>query len=423
MKLCCIYYFEISTSRNAPEFARLAYFGQHAQTTTTLITSKRGVVDPEIAKHVKLCRCPIEIGFLKDDAFYLCNFAIFMVYATLKVAWLRLTRQVDVLYTIQTPDSMIAWFFKAATRVRWMVDILDLPYLYAADLAERKHVKRFFFPSIRNLILSIMKKIIRHADVVGTTSFGINEGFAKALVNEFNVPPEKIFMVSNGVNLDLTKPQNIAQRTDCFNVFYVGLVSRMRGLDTLTQAVAELAKDIPNIRLTLVGPVKEGDEAWLAEQGKELGITERIDFRGTLPHHEVLPLIEQAQVCVNPSPRRKEHDGNHRIKIFEYLAMGRAVVVTNLAGASRIITDRENGLLVEPDDPADMAGAILELAQDDKLRHKLEHNARPSIEQFDLKKIAGSIHGKLEELTGKEDGSGNPASSSSDTSCATPPKH
>lgn len=393
LRICWPMFFDISSSRNAPEFARLAYLGRHAQ--VTLLTRRGNVIDPELLANLTVRRCPLEISRLKDDAFYLVNFTLYLFWALGVVGWLRLRRRVDILYSMQTPDSLVC-VLHHALGCPWVVDILDLPHLYASNLNAQKRRRSSFFPGLRSLLLSVMKWVIAKADRVVTTAFGPDEGFAKTLRQECGVAEDKLVLVTNGVNLDFTRPAGLPERDDCFDVFYVGLVSRLRGLDTLLQAAATIKDDIPDLRLTLVGPTRGDDAEWLQQRSAELGLQTVVEFLGEMPHRDVLRHMEGAHVCVNTVPRTIEHDGTHRIKMFEYLAMGKAVVASRLAGSARIVNEGENGLLVEPEDHQALAAAILRLYRQPELRQRLRSNARPSVLKFDFNLIARKVLQTLE---------------------------
>jgi glycosyltransferase involved in cell wall biosynthesis len=107
-----------------------------------------------------------------------------------------------------------------------------------------------------------------------------------------------------------------------------------------------------------------------------------------VPHEEALREIESADVCVLPLTDTVEnYNYTLPIKLFEYLALGRPTVASNLVGVRQVITDRENGILIRPDDADAMAKAVTELARDPDLKQRLEQNARASIEQYDWTRV------------------------------------
>lgn len=98
---------------------------------------------------------------------------------------------------------------------------------------------------------------------------------------------------------------------------------------------------------------------------KNLGISDKIEWRGFVPYNKVPEALSQIDVFVYPSL----HEGFGRA-IMEALAMERAVVTTNVGGIPDLIKDGINGFMVEPNNPEMLAGKIKELMENKELRGK-----------------------------------------------------
>jgi glycosyltransferase involved in cell wall biosynthesis len=136
-------------------------------------------------------------------------------------------------------------------------------------------------------------------------------------------------------------------------ILAVGLLYEAKGFDVLLDALARL----PDERLTLVGdgPLRGALEA----QAERLGISERVDFRGTLPKTEVAELMRRARVVAAPS--RFETSG---VVAIEALASGAPVVATRVGALPELLGDG-GGTLVPPGDPAALADALTAVSLDD----------------------------------------------------------
>ena len=294
--------------------------------------------------------------------------------------------QIDLIYTFFDPFSTIQGFILKLLGYKWVVDLIDHPIL--PSKAGKNY--RLFYKTGAYM----SRKILRHADLV------ISAILPEAL-DEYNIGSQKIFAVTNGVNLNITKPKGATKEDNTFRIFYVGYVRKDRGMDTLLSSIAILKDKIFSLRLTLVGDAEGGDKHYLDKTIKSLDLEKYVDFRGVLSHDEVLYLEECSDICIFPFSEREELDCIYPIKILEYLAMGKVVVATNLKGVRTIIKDGENGLLVEPENPEDMAKAILKIYKDPELRKKIESNARRSVEKYDWDKINERIDKKLKEVVPK----------------------
>jgi glycosyltransferase involved in cell wall biosynthesis len=289
------------------------------------------------------------------------------------------------------------FLLKLLTGVRWVVDICDDPGLPLHDYRRRpgpSYVKLLFLLG-RDLSFRFL---LKYADLVITQGERLDVGMPVILSSTYGVTPDRMISVPNGIDLERIIPLGLSPQNERFTGFYVGYISRSRGLDTVLGAARNLAGRIPSFRLILVGSTKEEDYEWLIHTIDEFGLKDTVDYLGEKPNHEVLRLIEQADVCLYPFPRFPELDCIYPVKIFEYLALGRAVVATRLSGIKAIITDGINGRLVEPGDEMALAGAIHELYCDPALRKRLESQARQSIARFDIRFINQGINRSLEAV-------------------------
>ena len=116
-----------------------------------------------------------------------------------------------------------------------------------------------------------------------------------------------------------------------------------------------------------------------------LGLGDRVTFPGRVDHATAMRLFAGCSSFVLPS--RHEPFG---IVNLEAMAAGKAVVATRVGGVPEIVTDGENGLLVEPEDSAELATALRRLADDAALRERLGAAGRQRAEGFTWPAIASA---------------------------------
>lgn len=141
------------------------------------------------------------------------------------------------------------------------------------------------------------------------------------------------------------------------HVVFVGNITPRKGLDTLVDGVAASESAI---NLTIVGRVD--DESYVAEVRqsiREHGLTDRITFAGWCSDEQLAEHFRTAHVLAVPS--RYEGFG---IVYLEGMSFGLPALATRAGGATDIITDGENGALVEPDDSAAVGRALTHFASD-----------------------------------------------------------
>jgi glycosyltransferase involved in cell wall biosynthesis len=155
--------------------------------------------------------------------------------------------------------------------------------------------------------------------------------------------------------------------------FYPG----WKGHDTFLAAAQVVLRTLPEARFVLVGKSTDSEtmRSWVAAAG----LSERVilaGYRTDVP--DVLAALDVLANC----PRARE---GLSVAILEALAAGRPVVATRVGGIPEIVRDGETGLLVPPDDPEALAGAIVRMLSDPALASRLGSNgARLVREHFTL---------------------------------------
>ena len=149
------------------------------------------------------------------------------------------------------------------------------------------------------------------------------------------------------------------------------------------RVVALLAKDFPEVRLTMVGPDK-GDGSWEATHriAGELGVLDRIQWPGGVPKTEVPSILDAADIFLNTT-----NIDNAPVSVIEALACGLCVVSTDVGGLSRLLTHEENALLVHGDDAPAMATAVSRILREPGLAAHLSSSGRRLAENSDWSRV------------------------------------
>lgn len=170
--------------------------------------------------------------------------------------------------------------------------------------------------------------------------------------------------IPNGV--DLTSfPRSLVSRgmsNDQFTLMYFGAHGLANGLENLLSAM-KLVQDhdgVPHIRLRMIGdgPLKSS----LMTQANELGLA-NIDFESPVPQQHIPELASHADafvITVLNLPGLYRY-GISMNKLFDYLAAERPIIIASDA-ANNPVRDACAGLTVAPGDPAELARAIIQLA-------------------------------------------------------------
>jgi glycosyltransferase involved in cell wall biosynthesis len=119
-------------------------------------------------------------------------------------------------------------------------------------------------------------------------------------------------------------------------------------------------------------------------------------FTGAVPHSDVAALLSAADVAVIYPPGISATIVETPLKLFEYMASGKAIVAPCVPNMRRVLEDRVTALLVPPDTPAALAGALRELFGDSQLRLSLGERARrQAIHRHSWNRAVGEVEGVL----------------------------
>ena len=153
---------------------------------------------------------------------------------------------------------------------------------------------------------------------------------------------------------------------------FVGFVRDWHGLDTVVRAMAEPQVG-PPVALLVVGegPARTGLEALAAE----LGLGDRVRFTGLRPRAEIAPLINSFDIALLPASVPYASP----LKLFEYMAAGRAIVAPDQPNLREVLRHGHNALLFDPARAGAMWEAVRLLASDAPLRARLGATARADV--------------------------------------------
>ena len=222
------------------------------------------------------------------------------------------------------------------------------------------------------------------------------------LLARLGVDESKVQVIPNGADLD--PPAARPDDAPPSYLLYFGAAQSWQGVETLLRAFARLA-DFTELRLVLCA--SRASRSWrrIEKLAAKLGLAERIVWKYALEEGELSRWRQHAAVSVAPltdSPRNVVQ-GCAPLKILESMASGAAVVASDLAPVRELIRDRENGWLVHPDRPAELARAIRILLEHRDVAHRLGANARRTIEErYTWKRSTDALRGAYRELIRSE---------------------
>lgn len=190
------------------------------------------------------------------------------------------------------------------------------------------------------------------------------------------VKPKKQFtVIPNGIDIGKFSPQPEAVVPD--TILYFGTLVRKKGTLELPPIFNAVYQKNPNAKLMLVGldsndPKTGNSSVWQMIQPMfDPEALKNVTYAGNVDYSEIGHYISRSAVCVFPS-----YAEALPVSWMEAMAMGKAVVASDIGWAKEMIVDGKEGFLVHPADHQHYADRILELLSDTQLQQTFGKNAR-----------------------------------------------
>ncbi|WP_129117060.1 glycosyltransferase family 4 protein [Halegenticoccus tardaugens] len=212
-------------------------------------------------------------------------------------------------------------------------------------------------PEWRNEIYRRVER--RYLD--GVDAFVHNSETTRRAVGRLTDPDPSVVAYPAGDRFgDVLSPDRIRERAQerPLRVIFVGNVTRRKGVHTLVEGLGRTRADW---RLTVVGDlgVDSAYVAKLRDTVEELGLGDRVALTGRLPDDELAGLLADSHLFAMPS----SYEG-FGIAYVEAMGFGLPVIASTAGGARELVSHRENGVLVAPDDPSEIVDAVTPLSRD-----------------------------------------------------------
>ena len=280
-------------------------------------------------------------------------------------------------------------------------DLIDAHFFYPDGVAAARLGKEFGRPVVITARGSDINYYPRHAvpkrEIIWAAEqaaglIAVSQALKDRMV-ELGVNPEKIRVLRNGVDLEMFRPtdQTPSPRTargDCPVILSVGGLVPIKGHDLIIRALAMLPKG--TLKIAGEGPLR----AHLERLAAEVGVADRVDFLGAVPHRELAAVYCAADLMVLAS----EREGWPNV-LLEAMACGTPVVGSAVGGVPEVIADPAAGSLFHDRTPEAIANAIRKLLADPPRRS----DTRAYAEKFGWQPTSDGQRGLFQEILDRTD--------------------
>ncbi|MGO9316191.1 MAG: glycosyltransferase [Terracidiphilus sp.] len=211
---------------------------------------------------------------------------------------------------------------------------------------------------------------------------GICDATTSNLKGMHSVPARKIVRIYNGTDPVLRVAKELCPLKCGFTLIYVGRLEPVKNHALLLNAFRAALQSMPGLRLWMVG--EGGERKMLESLARELGITEQVTFWGQ--KLDVAPFFSAADAFIMSSKSE-----GLPISLLQAFSLGLPAIVTDVGGMAEVVRLAQGGIIVQADEPAGMAAAILRLAGSEAERVHFSTNAEDAFHsRFTLQAMVDS---------------------------------
>jgi glycosyltransferase involved in cell wall biosynthesis len=266
--------------------------------------------------------------------------------------------------------AVFAWSASKLAHAAGIPHVIEINYTARSKLVRR----RSFL--LKPLAVACDRRIFARAHLLVAVSTQLRD----ELIRDYGIAPERIIVTPNAADPARFDPQTtpisavgMQSLEDLEVIGFVGTFTPWHGLNLLLDAFAIVARHRPRAALLLVGDGPERERIF--ERAAKQRVSERVVFTGSVEHAQLSGYVARFDVAVLPDT----NDYGSPMKMYEYLAMGKAVVAPDYGPVLDTLRHLDNGLVFGQRDVCSLADRIIAALADRDLAQRLGAAARATI--------------------------------------------
>lgn len=286
------------------------------------------------------------------------------------VAYRRLARA----YREHRPDVLYERFNLFLLAGMWLRRRHRMPFFLEVNAPLYDERRDFGGLALERLAHWCQKAAWRGADMVLPVTNVLAE-----YVRRDGVPADRIAVIQNGINTDafLGKVDSEAAKAGFglkgrLVLGFAGFIREWHGLESVVELLAETDPGL-NLSLLIVGDGPGLEQ--LARKAERLGVADRVVLAGLVDRGSIPRAVSAFDIALQPAVTAYASP----LKLFEYMALARAIIAPRQSNIEETLTDGLDALLFEPNDQADLRACVERLCRDATLRERLGAAARRTI--------------------------------------------
>lgn len=241
---------------------------------------------------------------------------------------------------------------------------------------------------------TIERQVFSQAHAVVTVSSGLRD-----YVIAHGAHAEHVVALGNAVdparfNTNIL-PRDLGIPQGAFTIGFTGSLKRWHGVDVMMEAFRMAHAKAANLHLLVVGDGPE--RGWIDGYVRGARLEHAVTMTGWMNHQDLPSALATMDVAIAPYPEASDFYFSP-LKLFEYLATGRAIVASRIGQITELVRHDDNGVLVQPGDPEELSAALLALRGDPARAGRLAAAAAREGAKHTWRRNAESVLGMGREL-------------------------
>lgn len=303
-----------------------------------------------------------------------------LIYGVLFCLWYVISLDSPVFYVRDDISFLFPMVISKTTSASVVVEVNDIAKEKAAVTDFQSD--RPIYDHLKYISDLITYESVKFSDYVITVTPKIKN----KLVSEYHVPSDRIANINNGANVELFHPidkneakERLELDKNTNYVCFVGSFKAWHGVENIIRSIpiVENGPERPHYLLIGDGPLRERCE----QKATDLGVRDSVTFTGAVSYEMVPWYICASDFCLAPFTKERNSEiGLSPLKIYEYLACGRATISTAISNLE-FLEEEGFGLLIDEPNPKQISDAVFKLMNCSEIRERAANNGHQYIEQ------------------------------------------
>jgi glycosyltransferase involved in cell wall biosynthesis len=368
MKACMVSYSIYDSDNRVRRYAETLVKNGYRVDAVALRRETQG--KNNVINGVRVFRLQSRVKNEKSKFDYLAKLVLFFLRSLLFLTREQLKERYDLIHVHSVPDfEVFAALYPKIMGSKVILDIHDIvPEFYASK----------FSASQNSLMFKSLVTMERMSTAFSDHVIASNHIWQKRLQGR-SVAESKVTTILNFPDTQVFQLKGRNRDDDKFILLYPGTLNYHQGLDIAIRAFSAIKDNVPKAEFHIYG---SGDQSeFLKSLVGELGLENKVFFKGSLAVEQMVRVIENADLGI--VPKRKSGFGNEAFstKILEFMAMGVPVIVPDTE-IDTYYFDEKVAKFFRADDEKSLADAMFLLIKNAAVRERLVRSASEFVKQY-----------------------------------------